>query len=258
MAPAKGHAIAQPGRRLPDLRKTANRLVMMAPPLLKICGLREPDQAAAVAALGVDAVGVIGVPSSPRWLEPGRRRALFDAVASVRKDCLRVLVVADPAGEDLPLLEPGPGGHNVVQLHGHETVERCLELRQKLGEGLLLWKALRIRDPADLDQVQRFAPVVDALLLDAWVSNQLGGTGHRIPVEWLREFRCQQPWWLAGGITPERMASLRGAVNPDGFDASSGVEDAPGVKNLARVEELVRAVHDHWPHPSAAGEADAQ
>jgi phosphoribosylanthranilate isomerase len=54
------------------------------------------------------------------------------------------------------------------------------------------------------------------------------------------------------------MASLRGAVNPDGFDASSGVEDAAGVKNLARVEELVRAVHDHRPHPSAAGEADAQ
>ena len=258
MAPAKGHAIAQPGRRLPDLRKTANRLVMMAPPLLKICGLREPDQAAAVAALGVDAVGVIGVPSSPRWLEPGRRPALFDAVASVRKDCLRVLVVADPAGEDLPLLEPGAGGHNVVQLHGDETVERCLELRQRLSEGLLLWKALRIRNPADLDQVHRFAPVVDALLLDAWVSNQLGGTGHRIPVEWLREFRCGRPWWLAGGITPERMGGLRGAVNPDGFDASSGVEDAPGVKNLARVEELVRAVQNHRPHPGEAGGGDAQ
>jgi len=202
----------------------------MAPPLLKICGLREPDQAAAVAALGVDAVGVIGVRNSPRWLEPERRPALFDAVASAGQDCLRVLVVADPAWADLPMLEPTLGGHNVVQLHGNETVERCLELRRSLPEGLLLWKALRIRDPADLQQVHRFAPVVDALLLDAWVSNQLGGTGHRIPVEWLRDFCCERPWWLAGGIKPERMASLRGVVNPDGFDASSGVEDAPGVK----------------------------
>ena len=66
----------------------------MAPPLLKICGLRQPDQAAAVAALAVDAVGVIGVPSSPRWLEPARRATLFGAVASTKRDCLRVLVVA--------------------------------------------------------------------------------------------------------------------------------------------------------------------
>ena len=103
-----------------------------------------------------------------------------------------------------------------------------------------------------------FAPVVDALLLDAWVSSQLGGTGHRIPLEWLREFRCEQPWWLAGGINPERMASLQGAVNPHGFDASSGVEDAPGVKNLARVEALLRAVRHHQPHQNGADGEDAQ
>lgn len=226
----------------------------MAPPLLKICGLRKPDQAAAVAALGVDAVGVIGVASSPRWLEPACRPALFEAVAAVRKDCLRVLVVADPAEDDLPLLLPGPGRHNVVQLHGNESVERCLELRRKLPEDLLLWKALRIREPGDLEEAHRFAPVADALLLDAWVSTQLGGTGHRIPLEWLQGFCCEQPWWLAGGITPERMASLQGAVNPVGFDASSGVEDAPGVKNLARVEALVRAVRDHRPHREAGGD----
>jgi phosphoribosylanthranilate isomerase len=243
---------------VPDLRKAAIRLVAMAPPLLKICGLREPDQAAAVAALGVDAVGVIGVPSSPRWLEPARRAALFDAVASARRDCLRVLVVADPAEEEIPQLEPGPGGHNVVQLHGNETVERCLELRRSLPEGLLFWKALRIREPGDLLQMHQFSPVVDALLIDAWVSSQLGGTGHQIPLEWLREFRCKQPWWLAGGINPERMASLQGAVNPNGFDASSGVEDAPGVKNLARVEALVQAVRNHQPHPGEAGAEDAQ
>jgi phosphoribosylanthranilate isomerase len=230
----------------------------MAPPLLKICGLRQPDQAAAVAALAVDAVGVIGVQSSPRWLEPARRAPLFGAVASTKPDCLRVLVMADPTEEEIPQLEPGPGGHNVVQLHGNETVERCLELRQRLPKGILLWKALRIREPGDLLQVTHFAPVVDALLLDAWVSSQLGGTGHRIPLEWLRDFRCEQPWWLAGGITPERMASLSGAVNPDGFDASSGVEDAPGVKNLARVEALVGAVRNHQPRLAEAGGEDAQ
>jgi len=240
------------------LRKAAIQLVAMAPPLLKICGLKDPDQAAAVATLAVDAVGVIGVPSSPRWLEPARRAALFAAVASTKRDCLRVLVVADPREEEIAQLQPGQGGHNVVQLHGNETVERCLELRRRLPEGLLLWKAVRIREPGDLLQVPRFASVVDAVLLDAWVGSQLGGTGHRIPVEWLREFCCEQPWWLAGGITPERMASLQGAVSPDGFDASSGVEDAPGVKNLARVAALVRAVRHHQPHLGEAGGGNAQ
>jgi phosphoribosylanthranilate isomerase len=217
----------------------------MAPPLLKICGLRDPDQAAAVARLGVDAVGVIGVPASPRWLEPGHRSALFDAVAAARKECLRVLVVADPDEDEIPQLAPAAGGHTVLQLHGHESVERCRELRRKLPEDLLIWKALRIRDPGELEQVRHFAAVVDAVVLDAWDSRQLGGTGHRIPLDWLQGFGCDRPWWLAGGITPERMPSLQGAVSPYGFDASSGVEDAPGIKNLTRVEALLRAVRAH-------------
>jgi phosphoribosylanthranilate isomerase len=84
--------------------------------------------------------------------------------------------------------------------------------------------------------------VVDALLLDAWVADQLGGTGHRIPVEWLEGFRSPIPWWLAGGITAERVPELLRRLAPDGLDASSGVEDAPGEKNLLRVSQLVATV----------------
>lgn len=212
--------------------------------LLKVCGLREPAQAAAVAALGADAIGVIGVAQSPRWLEPQLRPALFDAVRSASPLCLGVLVVADPVDEELELLGPG-GGHQVLQLHGAESPQRCAELRQALGPDLLLWKALRIRREADLAQAQAYAPVVDALLLDAWVPDQLGGTGHRIPIDWLNGFRPPLPWWLAGGITPERVSPALAALGdalPTGVDASSGVERAPGDKDLARVAELVAAV----------------
>ena len=212
-----------------------------ATPLLKVCGLTGPDQARAVAALGVDAIGVIGVPSSPRWVAPAERPSLFAAVAAQRPDCLRVLVVADPADGELPLLDGAGGGHGVVQLHGSETVERCGELRRRWPD-LLWWKALRIRSAADLAQAAAYAPVVDALLLDAWVPDQLGGTGHRLPLEWLAEFDPPLPWWLAGGITPERVGLVLAAVRPDGLDTSSGVEDAPGHKNLARVAQLVAAV----------------
>ena len=217
-------------------------MVPIPRPLLKVCGLRQPAQAAAVAALGADAIGVIAVPSSPRWLEPALRPPVFAAVQASRADCLRVLVVADPSDDDLARLEPGRGGHNVLQMHGAETPERCQELRQRLPSDLRMWKALRIRSQRDLDQASSYVSVVDALLLDAWAPDQLGGTGHCLPLAWLADFSCDLPWWLAGGITPERVSQVLAAVRPEGLDASSGVEDAPGLKNLDRVAALVEAV----------------
>ena len=133
----------------------------------------------------------------------------------------------------------------MLQLHGGETPERCQALRAVLGPDLILWKALRIRSEADLEQAEAYAAVVDALLLDAWVPDQLGGTGHRIPIDWLEGFQPRLPWWLAGGITPERLPQALqalAATPPVGVDASSGVERAPGDKDLARVEQLVAAV----------------
>ena len=161
-----------------------------------------------------------------------------------RPRALGVLVVADPADGELDALAPA-GGHQVVQLHGGETPRRCRELRQALGGGVALWKALRIRDPEDLQQAAAYAGVVDALLLDAWVPDQLGGTGHRIPTDWLEAFRPALPWWLAGGLTPARVPQALqalAAAPPDGLDVSSGVERAPGDKDLEQVERLVAAV----------------
>jgi len=209
-------------------------------PHLKICGLRQPDQAAAVAALGVEAIGVIAVPSSPRYVPPAQRPTLWAAVAAVAPACQGVLVVADPQDRDLHDFAAAQG-HRLLQLHGQESPERCRQLREALG--LPLWKALRIRHPSDLERAQAYSEVVDGLLLDAWVPDQLGGSGHRIPIEWLQGFAPSLPWWLAGGITPERVAEVLQQLTPAGLDASSGVERAPGDKNLERVEALVAAVH---------------
>ena len=207
--------------------------------MLKVCGLREPAQATAIAALGVDAIGVIAVPSSPRFLPAAQRPELFAAMAA-GGDCFGVLVVADPSDDQLEELGAGQG-HAVVQLHGSESVERCRELAQRLG-GVRLWKALRVRSPEDLEAAAAYAGVVEALLLDAWQPGQLGGTGHRIPTAWLEGFRPAFPWWLAGGVGPETVAELLDRLQPDGLDASSALEDRPGVKNLARVAALLAAV----------------
>lgn len=208
-------------------------------PCLKICGLRRRDQALAIAGLGVTAIGVIGVTSSPRHLDPTERSLLFAALAAEFPACRRVLVVADPADHQLIELEP-QRGHDVLQLHGGESPQRCAELRQRLG--LEVWKALRIRSPQDLERASDYDGCVDALLLDAWSADQLGGTGRSLPLEWLEGFAPAQPWWLAGGITAQALPEILKRLNPHGLDVSSGVENAPGDKNLERVRDLVRTL----------------
>jgi len=237
--PADPPAANQPAHPAPTLLQVPPHPPQSRGPWLKICGLRHNDQAAAVAAMGVQALGVIGVARSPRWLAPAQRPALFAAMAAANPACLGVLVVADPCDGDLDALGPGLG-HQVLQLHGQESPQRCAELKRHLG--LPLWKALRIRSGADLELALAYEGVVDGLLLDAWVPDQLGGTGQAIPIELLAGFRPGLPWWLAGGISPERVKPIFEQIRPDGLDASSAVECAPGEKILSRVAELVAAV----------------
>ncbi len=208
---------------------------------LKICGLRDPHQAAVIAAMGVDAIGVVAVPTSPRYLAVEDRQPLFAAARRVHEGLLGVVVTADPGDHEVSTLLPGQG-HQVVQLHGSESVERCRQLRRQLGPEMRIWKALRVRSREDLQRAQSYAAVVDALLLDAWVPDQLGGTGQAIPLDWLEGFRPSLPWWLAGGLTPETVTAAIEACHPHGVDASSGVEERPGMKNLARVRQLVDLV----------------
>lgn len=211
-------------------------------PLLKICGLRQPDQAAAIAGMGVAAIGVIAVESSPRFVPPERRAELFLAAKTARPACLGVLVVADPQPADLDWLGSGRG-HDILQLHGQESAERCRELRQSLG--VKVWKALRLRDRSDLNRAADYAHHVDGLLLDAWAADQLGGTGQRLPLTWLQGFKSEVPWWLAGGIASDALPEILARVRPDGLDVSSAVEKSPGDKDLEGVAKLVRAV-DHY------------
>lgn len=208
-------------------------------PWLKICGLRDPAQAAAVARLGVEAIGVIGVAASPRFVPPAARPRLFESVRAVAPSCAGVLVVADPTDDELEDLDPARG-HRILQLHGQEPPERCSELRQRLG--CELWKALRISSSLDLARAGAYHGHVDALLLDAYIPDQLGGTGQRIPLEWLKGWRSPLPWWLAGGMGPGRARRVLRELSPWGLDASSGVERAPADKDLNLVAELVSEV----------------
>lgn len=211
---------------------------------VKVCGLTDIDQANAVAALGASAIGVIGVETSPRWVPEPERRALFRSLQRHHPSVERVWVVADLDDDSLHAALQGEGAPSVVQLHGDESAERCRDLRRRHTQ-TKWWKALRLHDPAQLLKLNDYAGCVDAFLLDAWSPDQLGGTGHRIDLEWLKTIdqHCPAtcPWWLAGGISAEWIPELLAQVHPFGLDASSRLESAPGVKELRKVKALIDA-----------------
>ena len=212
---------------------------------LKICGLTDSDQACAIAAMGVQAIGVIGVEGTPRYVAPEKRREIYAKLAS-HSDVERVWVAADPDDNTLDELLSGEGMPSVVQLHGEESQARCADLRAKYPS-IRWWKALRLRDDAELEAIHRYTHHVDALLIDAWSSQQLGGTGHQLNPIWLNKVQMHlkggAPWWLAGGICAEWVPNLD-SVHPFGLDASSRLEISPGVKDLARVQALVASLGD--------------
>ena len=78
----------------------------------------------------------------------------------------------------------------------------------------------------------------------AWDQNSLGGTGNRIPIELLINKTFKTPWILAGGISAEIIPEIFSKLRPDGIDASSRLEISPGIKDLEKVESLVRVIRD--------------
>jgi phosphoribosylanthranilate isomerase len=125
-------------------------------------------------------------------------------------------------------------------------VERVTAVRA--ATGLEIWTAIRTADGTLPDAANKLAAAADALLLDALVPGQLGGTGVAIPWlvlgESLDAMSMAARVVLAGGLTPENVAEAIDYVAPAIVDVSSGVESAPGIKDHARVRAFIAAVRD--------------
>lgn len=211
---------------------------------VKICGLTLPEQAIAIAEMGVSALGFITVPHSPRYVPPAMIAEICRQLPS------SVLTVAVVANLDLAVLVNlvTTTGVQALQLHGSESPEFCQQVRCALPN-IVLIKALRVRSAATLGEIPTYAPIVDRILLDAYHPQQLGGTGQ--PFDWtlLKELRVPCPWWLAGGITPENCRQAIAQTQPQGIDLASGVESRPGVKDLGRVAALLSNLGINANHP---------
>ncbi|XGV98775.1 MAG: phosphoribosylanthranilate isomerase [Leptolyngbya sp. BL-A-14] len=205
---------------------------------VKICGITRPEQGHAIANLGATALGFICVQASPRYVSPASIAAIVAALPKADGVLLsdRIGVFVNASLEEIEHTV-AIGQLTGVQLHGNESPEFCDRLRQAMPE-IEIIKALRIRTADALTQANTYATRVDTLLLDAYDPNLFGGTGKTLDWALLQQFQPACPWFLAGGLTPDNILNALHQARPHGIDLSSGVEHAPGDKNLQAVARL--------------------
>lgn len=212
---------------------------------VKVCGLTEPVEARAVADLGVDWIGLNLHPASKRFVSEERAAAIVAALPD--RGAAVALFVDRPVGEMLSVVDRL--GITVVQLHGEEPVGTVRTLR---GRDLTVVRAFRLGSLDDVVRMRRWlaearagGAAPDAILLDARVTGQVGGTGRAIADEWLEavwDEPLDVPLILAGGLTPANVAESVRRWRPWMVDVASGVESSPGRKDPRRVLEFIEAV----------------
>ena len=206
--------------------------------LVKICGINDAAAMAAAAEAGADLVGFVHFPKSPRHLALADAPALVARVAE-RADKVALLVDPDDALLRDVIAAVSP---DILQLHGHETPERVADIKARFG--LPVMKALPVARREDLAVLPAYAAVADRILFDAKPDPGAllpGGNGR--PFDWslVAGLDVGRPLMLSGGLTADNVPQALGLVRMDGVDVSSGVEDAPGVKNPDKIRAFIAA-----------------
>lgn len=207
---------------------------------VKICGLDGDAALEAAIEAGAALVGLVFYPPSPRSLP----LATAGRIARRAGDrARRVGVTVDPSDADLAaILAEVP--LDLIQLHGKETPARAAAIRSRFG--LPVMKAVSIAGPEDVERVDGYLDSVDRLLFDAKPPRDLKDAlpgGNAIAFDWrlIAGRRWPLPWMLSGGLTPANVAEAIALTGARAVDVSSGVERAPGVKDLDKIRAFVAA-----------------
>ena len=204
----------------------------------KICGLSTPESVDAAVSAGAAYVGFVFFEKSPRNISLETAR---DLAIDVPPGVAKVALTVNASDDDLQAITDAVP-LDMFQLHGSESPERVAEVKQKFG--LPVMKAIGIADAPDLDQIDRYAGVADQLLIDAKPPKQSdipGGNGISFDWRLIANRRWSVPWMLAGGLTPENVAEAIALTGAPQVDVSSGVEIAPGSKDLKLIESFLKA-----------------
>jgi phosphoribosylanthranilate isomerase len=212
---------------------------------IKFCGLVRPGDVDTAIALGVDAIGFVFYPKSPRALAAQDaailRRRLPSYVAAVG-----LFVNASP---EQIRLSASQAGLDVIQFHGDESAQQC---GQATPDGLAYWRAVRMRGPADLLESLASFERAEALLVDSF-SEGFGGSGKRFDWSWIPANRGK-PLVMSGGLDADTVGDAIAAVRPMAVDVSSGIQGADArVKDPVKMERFVAAVIEADARANARG-----
>jgi phosphoribosylanthranilate isomerase len=200
---------------------------------LKVCGMRDADNLKDIAALGPDYIGFIFYDQSPRFVGDTLDETLVKSLPrSIRK--VGVFVNASP---DYILRMVKKYDFQYVQLHGTETPEFCRSLRNR---GINIIKAFRIDDSFNFSMLNNFKAQCDFFLFDA-KGDQPGGNGVTFDWNILSRYDNEKPFFISGGIglsNVDQVNLLKG-FKLYGVDVNSQVETSPGVKDVAKVKEIL-------------------
>ena len=209
----------------------------MPGPAIKICGISTPAALDAAIAAHADHAGLVFYPPSPRHVALAQAAEL-GARADGRIGKVGLFVNADDAtiGEAV-----GAAQLQALQLHGNETPQRAAELRSRYA--LTVWKVISVASPADIARADAYAGAADLILFDAKTPKGALPGGMGLVFDWalLNAYRGALPWGLAGGLSPENVAEAVALTGAPLVDTSSGVESAPGVKDVDKIAAFCKA-----------------
>ena len=203
--------------------------------LVKVCGMREPENIEQVAQLGVDMMGFIFYPKSPRYVSHAVARSDAD-----RKVCRVGVFVNDFIPDMLDKIYSF--SLDAVQLHGGESREVCEQLREANGE-IKIIKAISVSNAGDIQKYKEYVGAVDYFLFDTKCKT-VGGSGQQFDWQVLDEYDGDVPFLLSGGIGPEDASRIRSFHHPKcvGIDLNSRFEIEPGVKDVEKLRKFLLKV----------------
>ena len=200
---------------------------------VKVCGITREEDGLAAARVGVDAVGFVFYPGSPRYVASERARDIaatlppFISTVGLFVDAEAATIAATLRAIRLDYL----------QFHGAESPEFCAQF------DVPFLKAVRVKPGMDLLQYAITFSAAKALLLDAFVAGMHGGTGRGF--DWqLIPLNMPIPVILSGGLAPGNIAKAVRTVRPWAVDVSSGVEAEKGIKDANKIEQFMRGVRN--------------
>ena len=210
---------------------------------VKICGLTDKVTVKAAVKAGASHLGFIFYPPSPRSLTPKEAGYITSTTPNHIK---RVAVIVDARDDLINDIIQNLSPH-ILQLHGSETNHRIQEIKEKFK--LPIMKAIKVADYNDIKSSQQYNDSSDFLLFDAKPpiigKNSLPG-GNGISFDWalLRSAKFKKPWFLSGGIHVGNVQEAIKITGSKSVDISSGVEDQPGVKNIAKIEGFMKSLKE--------------